>query len=270
MKALREHQVSNPVRSAIALPEAVLDVDREIEKDPDNAKLWMERGLGLSSVNLMREAVEAYSKAIAIEPFNGLLYRHRGHRHLSCWEFDEAVSDFSMAARLIPGNWDVWYHFGLSYYLLGEYAKASAAYRRCYALTPRDEDPEGLLFAVTDWWWRTLMRLGKKDEAQALLEALPEDFDVEKEVNGYSRNCAMYLGLIEPEDLIRGRMDPENLEATSMIYALSNYYHLIGNEERSNELIEETLLFAGKDWWPAFGYLAAMTDKNKRIKEEEK
>lgn len=262
MKTTKEHQVADPVRSAGPYPEAVAAIDEKLKAQPDSAQLWMERGLALSGGFFMREAVEAYSKAIALEPFNGILYRHRGHRHLSCWEFDEAAADFAVASRLIPENWDVWYHLGLSYYLLRDYEKASAAYYRCYALTDHS-DMENFC-AVTDWWWRTLMRLGKQDEAAALLAAVPDGVENATDECGYCMNCAMYKGVFTPEQLMDDRLIGGNLDAITSLYALSNYYRVTGNAAKADEVMEECLTFADKDQWCAFGYLAAMADKREQ------
>ncbi len=259
----KEHQVADPVRTTGPYPDGVDSIDEKLKADPDNAQLWMQRGLLLASGMFMREAVEAYSKAIALDPFNGILYRHRGHRHLSCWEFDEAAADFVVASRLIPENWDVWYHLGLSYYLLGQYEKAADAYYRCYQLSdPADTEN---FCAVTDWRWRTLMRLGRKDEAAALLEAVPEGVEKLEDDCGYALNCALYKGIVGPdavtsdERLVSGRLD-----AVTSLYALSNYYYVNGDIAKSNEIVDKCLDFADRDQWCAFGYLAAMVDKKNR------
>ncbi len=262
MKATKEYQIANQTRTQLELPEKVQKIDESLQKDPNDAKLWMERGLALSEVSLMREAVEAYSRAIALEPFCGILYRHRGHRHLSCYEFVEASADFEMAARLIPENWDVWYHLALSYYLQGLYEKASAAYARCRALTKEDDIDS--LCAVSDWWWRTLMRLGEKEKAKEMIATLPTDFDPDVEISGYSCMCALYQGRLKAEDMLPNGVDAPEIKPISMGYGLSNYYYLNGDMEKSNSLVKEIISVGEADWWCAFGYLAAGVDHQKR------
>lgn len=265
-KADYRTQVANPERAQVQHDAAVLAAQAAVDRDPDNAGLWTALGLALSSEGLMREAVEAYSHSITLDPFNGVTYRHRGHRHLSCWEFPEATADFATAARLLPAHhpemWNTLYHLGLSYYLQGEYQRADAVYAHCYAIT--DPADASAIYAITDWSWRTLMRLGKKDVAAALVAKLTPDFDVEADECGYSRDCAMYQGRIRPEDLCRGRMQQERLDAITMIYCLSNYYFVTGEPEKSNEVLDEALRFGKENWWCGFGYLAAMQDKKAR------
>ena len=259
------HQVADPIRSAGPYPDGVDAIDEKLAADPDNAELWMQRGLLLSTGMFMREAVESYSKAIAIDPFNGILYRHRGHRHISCREYEQAAADFVVASRLIPENWDVWYHLGLSYYLMGEYEKAEKAYDRCYKLS----DPKDNLAnfcAVTDWRWRTLMRLGRKDEAAKLVEAIPDGVDkvAPTDDGGYALDCAMYKGLVGPEAIFADGEPAGKLELTICLYGLSNYYYVHGDMAKSNEVLDKCIAYAEKDQWCSFGYLAALADKKNR------
>ena len=254
-------QVANPKRSDEIRSERVKAIEAQLKQNPKSAELLMELGLALSEQKLFREAVEAYSKAIALEPFCGILYRHRGHRHISCWEYEEAVADFVVASRLIPENWDAWYHLGLSYYLLGNYAEAEKAYKRCYEITDRGTDN---FCAITDWYWRTLIRIGKKEEADKLIETIDPTMDPELDWVGYSRNVLMYRGVIKPEDLIKGRMTQDQLSAPTMCYCLSNYYAVMGDMEKSNEALKLLLDFCDAEWWSAFGYLAGREDAKAR------
>ena len=80
----KDYQVRCPQRTQVELSDEVKAIDEKLKATPNDADLWMERGLALAGQKLMREAVEAYSKAISLDPFKGIYYRHRAHRHLSC------------------------------------------------------------------------------------------------------------------------------------------------------------------------------------------
>lgn len=262
--ASKDHQVADPVRTPGPYPKAVAEIDEKLKKNPKDAKLWMERGLALASGMYMREAVEAFSRGIECEPFNGLLYRHRGHRHISCWEFPEAAADFVVASRLIPENWDVWYHLGLSYFLQGRYEDALEAYSYCYKIS--DVKLVDNFCAITDWYWRTLMRLGRKQEAADLLKNLPEGFEKAEDICGYTLNCAMYTGILTPEALLEGRLIDGHLDAITSMYALANYYYVMDDVPKADALVEKCLEFANENQWCSFGYLAARVDKAARHK----
>lgn len=251
----KDYQVRCTQRTEIELSDEVKAIDKKLALEPKNADFWMERGLALAGQRLMREAVEAYSKAISLDPFKGIYYRHRAHRHLSCWEFQEACADFEVASRIIPENWDVWYHLGLSHYLLGEYEEAVPAYRRCMEVTETD----GQMIALCDWYWRTLMRLGRRDEAEKVLENIHESMDYIEGELGYYYGCLIYKGLKKPEECLE-RSKNYKLDATIMAYSLSNYYRVTGNTVRADELLDDLLRQDDREIWSYFGYLAAVAD----------
>jgi len=236
----------------------VLEVEEKIKENPKSVELWMQKGLLLSKQMLFREAINAYSTALSLNPFHALTLRHRGHRFISIRMFHEAAADLELSSRLDPTNWDTWYHLGLAYYLLWDFERAEAAYKRCLEMTHTDE----LMVAIVDWYWMTLMRLGKKEEADKLLNLVNEDTDPGENLS-YKRRVLMYKGLIKPEELIsfEGAEFPD-LEMATQGYGLSNYYYLAGELEKSNEILKEIL--ARDTFWSAFGYLAALVDFEKR------
>ena len=260
-KLVQSQEVSSWERVCYEPDEALCAIEEKLKADPDNAELWMEKGLALAGASLYREAGECYAHAISIDPFNGILYRHRGHRFLSQWRFEDAAADFTLASRLIPENWDVWYHLGLSHFLLGAYDKAAAAYQRCLELS----DTEDKLIAICDWYYMTELRLGNPEAAVKLLDNIHEDFDP-GDNGAYFRRLLMYKGVIRPEEVL-----PEDLSSLSpldvitMGFGLSNYYWYNGEKEKSNEVID-MILRAGDEGecYFAFGYLAAKVDKRNR------
>jgi tetratricopeptide (TPR) repeat protein len=192
------------------------------------------------------------------------LYRHRGHRFLSQWRFEDAAADFTLASRLIPENWDVWYHLGLSYFLLGNYEKAAWAYKVCYDM---DDDPYPRI-AVTDWYYMTLRRLGRHEEAKSILEPIAASYPPEKiKDNGeYYRRLLVYKGVIPLEKAIPEDLSTlKDIEIVTLGFGISNYYYLEGNIEKSNKIIDMILETGNKsDCFFGFGYLAAMVDKKNR------
>ena len=195
------HQVADPIRSAGPYPDGVDAIDEKLAADPDNAELWMQARPAAVHRHVHARGCRkpiprpspstrstAFCTAIAATVTSAAASTSRPR------------ADFVVASRLIPENWDVWYHLGLSYYLMGEYEKAEKAYDRCYKLS----DPKDNLAnfcAVTDWRWRTLMRLGRKDEAAKLVEAIPDGVDKVDPTDdgGYALDCALYKGLVGPE-----------------------------------------------------------------------
>ncbi|WP_373217735.1 tetratricopeptide repeat protein [Ruminococcus sp. 5_1_39BFAA] len=260
-KLIQEYEVSSWERVEFQADEELKEIEKKMAADPDNAVLWMEKGLKLAESALYREAGECYAHAISLDPFNGILYRHRAHRFLSQWRFEDARADFVIASRLIPENWDVWYHLGLSNFLLGDYAKAEVAYQRCLELSKAEDE----LIAVCDWYYMTELRLGNREKAQALLENIKEDFNPGDNV-AYFRRLLMYKGILKPEEVIPADISKmEALDVVTMGFGIANYYWYNGDQEKSNQMIDMILDMGDKnECYFAFGYLAAKVDKKNR------
>lgn len=264
-KHIRDYGVICRERLELAALEEVSAIDKKIMENPHCGDLWMERGLALSKQRLFRHASDSYSCAIMKDPFKGIYYRHRGHRFISCFRFEDACADFVLASRLIPENWDVWYHLGLSYFLLGDYENAACSYKTCLDITDKNDD--GAIIAVSNWLWITLMRLGEKEKAQAVIDNIGEDMDYGENISYYNL-LLMYKGLINPDELLA--LAENDQDFVTMGFGLSNYYSLIGQCEKTNETIDAVFAKGeGTDNMYAFGYIAATVDrKNAEISAE--
>lgn len=247
---LEENQVKW-IQSNLPKTEKLKNILSDIEKDPNNPKLRLEKGEELRKAQLFRQAIDAFSEAIYLDPFYSLAYRHRGHRFLSIGMFREGAADLELSSRIDPNNWDTWYHLGLSYYLLKDYERAERAYGICYNMSDSDE----LFVAIIDWYWMTLMKNGKEGKAASILSKVTEDMDPGPN-SSYHRRLLMYKGLIKPEELINydGASIPD-LELATQGYGLGFYYLTQGNIEKAHEIFKEVLEKSTQ--WAAFGYLAS-------------
>lgn len=248
-------------RCTIPNQPAIAAASAEIKKNPRDGYAYMKKGHALAALSMMREAEECYAMAITCDPFNWEFYRHRAHRFLSCWRFQDAAADFLIASRLNPDDWNVWYHLGLSWFLLRDYEKAAAAYSRCYALNKTDMD----LIPVTDWYWMTLKRLHRDEEAQVLIDRISPDIHP-GELTAYFARLLMYKGLKKPEDLLSA--DPEkttDLEMVTMGFGIGNYYLISGEPEKGYAVMENVIRAGNKSGCPfAFSYLACMVELEAR------
>lgn len=247
--------------AGIELSSNVKETEELLKNDTNNVDLWLQKGHALAKQALFREAIEAYSMGLSYHPRHALSLRFRGHRYLSIRCFAQGAADLEESSRIDPGNWDTWYHLGLAYYLLGDYARAEKAYETCLPMTEATQDPT-LLPAITDWLWMTKTRLGKKEEATKLLEAVDPNFDA-GENQFYQNRVLVYAGYAAPESLLKNK-DGSELDAlgvATQCYGLSNYYASLGDTEKSNEVLRYIL---DKGYWPGFGYLAAEADARRR------
>ncbi|MDH7451583.1 tetratricopeptide repeat protein [Luteimonas composti] len=239
--------------------------------DPD-ALIWVARRLGY--LWRFNEAIAVLDEGVARWPDDARIYRHRGHRYITVRDFPRAQADFEKAAQLIAGKpdeiepdgapnpagiprttlaYNIWYHLGLAHYLQGNYAQALDAYQELLKTSAADNDDS--IVAVTDWMWMSLMRLGRKDEAAALLEKVTPQMDI-LENDSYHRRLLMYKGLESADTLL----SPESNDTTDIAtqgYGVANYYLVNGETEKAKAVLARILEGQG---WPAFGYIAAEAD----------
>jgi tetratricopeptide (TPR) repeat protein len=262
---------AQPAGADIAKLEANLARARaELDADPTDADrlIWVARRLGY--LWRMNESVEVLTRAISLHPNDARLYRHRGHRYISLRRFNDAEADLRRAAELIAGRpedvepdgapnargvpltttaFNVWYHLGLARYLKGDSAGALEAYRETMKHTRGYDDN---LVAVTDWMYMTLRRLGRDEEAAALLDPIHPQMDI-IENRAYHRRLLMYKGLLEPDALL-SLETAGDLDLATRGYGLGFWHWRQGDGEGARATWERVVT---GPYWPAFGFIAA-------------
>jgi len=234
-----------------------------------DAAIWVARRTAY--LGRYREAIDLYTAAIAAHPADARLYRHRGHRYITVREFDRAIADLEHAGRLVRGRPDevepdglpnarniptstlqsnIWYHLGLAYYLKGDFPRALAAYRQAMTVAANPD----MLVATSNWLYMTLRRLGREQEAAAVLEPIRPDLDV-IESGSYLRLLLMYAGHLSPDSLLAGPASA--LDDATVGYGVANWY-LYDRQPREAERLFRRVLAGGQ--WAAFGYIAAEAD----------
>jgi tetratricopeptide (TPR) repeat protein len=231
---------------------SINEVNAKIATNPNDPDLYVKKGLALSRESFHhQQAIDTFSQGLLLDPFHALLYRHRGHRYLNLREFNPARADLELSSRIDPTNWDTWYHLGLGHYLVGDFARAEIAYRRCWALTHTDDNR----VAIADWLYMTLMRLNRPDEAVAVLDFVTPETDP-GENGAYFRRLLMYKGIGSADDLLADA-DKASLDFVTLGYGLGNYFFCAGDTDRAVAVWSDVL--AGS-YWSAFGYIAAEVD----------
>jgi len=227
-------------------------------------------------------AIRTFTKAIeenknAFEPL-----RHRGHRFISTRELDRAIEDLEKAAELMQGQeiqvekdgmpnafniplsnvqFNVWYHLGLAHYLKGDYEAALKAYQSCLNFSNNDD----LMVANLDWYYMTLMKLGRTEEAQSVIKPVHEKMNI-LENEDYLKRILMYKGRLAPENLIEAdvNLEDQKLQYVTQGYGLGNYYMSLGDTSKA-KIVFENVLSSG--FWSAFGYIGSEMELT-RLKNE--
>lgn len=243
-----------------ALAESPEDVD---------ALIWM--GRRTAYLGEYREAIDIYTYALTLHPDDARLYRHRGHRYLTVREPVNAIADFRRAVELIEGtpdqvepdglpnaqniptstlHFNIWYHLGLAYYLMGDFEAAEDAYRACVDVSVHPDS----VVATSYWLYLTLRRLGRTEEAEAVLADIHEDMEI-IESTGYLDLLLLYKGERTVEDLVGPSGADATLQSTTTAYGLGAWDLVEGRVGEAEATFRRIL--EGRSQWAAFGYQAA-------------
>ncbi|MDX1393140.1 MAG: tetratricopeptide repeat protein [Gemmatimonadota bacterium] len=242
--------------------------EAEYEADPQDADALIWYGRRLGYLQEYREAIRIFSEGIALHPDDARMYRHRGHRYISTRQLDASLADFRRAAELIEGTPDevepdgapnalgiptstlqsnIWYHYGLTQYLMGDFEAAIDSYEAYLDVTTNPDQ----LVAISHWYYMALRRLGRDDEAAAILEPIHADLEV-IENGSYHDLLLMYRGEIEADELWGGQDDP--LGSATVGYGVANWHFYNGRTDQAIEAFERVL---DTGQWASFGYIAA-------------
>ncbi len=264
--------------SSAAPSEAVVEryeqarLDHEADPHDADALIWY--GRRAAYMGEYREAVSIFTHGIEAFPEDARMFRHRGHRYITLREFDRAIEDFTIAGRLIEGTEDeiepdglpnalniplstlhsnIWYHLGLAHYLKGNMEEALEAYRKCRTVSRGDD---GIVSSV-HWLYMILRRLGRDDEAVAVLEPIHAEMEI-IENTAYYHLCLLYKGLLSLNEVSGDGLEGSSNDA--LVYGIGNWHFYNGDREEAQAIYERILM---KDGWASFGFLAAESDHHR-------
>jgi tetratricopeptide (TPR) repeat protein len=187
-------------------------------------------------------------------------------------EFDKGVADLQKAASLMPARplevepdgqpnklniplsstqFNVWYHLGLAHYLRGDFDNAAMAYMQCLGTSNNDD----LLTATVDWLYMTYRRMGREQDANALLAMIRDNMNI-VENDSYYLRLKMYKGLVEPDSVLNVNSETEDadLALATQGYGVGNWYLCKGDTTKAIEIF--TKVVSGKHF-SSFGFIAA-------------
>ena len=267
--------LGRPLHPVVLAPAAREAAARNVEaarnafvKTPDNADAILWFGRHQAAAGQVRAAIETFTRGVARFPNDARFFRHRGHRYITLRAFDQAIVDLTRASQLIAGKPDVpepsladatvmssetlhyaiWYHLGLAHYLKGDFERALPAFRACFEVARGSDDQT---IGASDWLYMTLRRLGRDEEAAAVLEGIGPSMKVRADQSYFVR-LMMYKGNYAPEDLLRAGGD--GVTAATYGYAVGNWYLYNARSSDAKNVFRRVI--EGSNWM-AFGYIAA-------------
>lgn len=234
--------------------------------------IWL--GRRTAYVGRYKDAIRIFSSGAVLHRNDARFYRHRGHRYITIRCFDDAIRDLEKAAELVKGKPDevepdgipnakniptstlqsnIWYHLGLAYYLKGEFKRALMAYEEAQKVSTNPD----MRVATAHWHYMTLRRLGKKAEANRLVNKIPADLNL-IENDDYYKLVKLYKGVVSGEELLKEfESKSDGVSRASLGYGLANRFLYHKMRKESSELFRK---ITSGNQWASFGYIAAEAD----------
>ena len=114
--------------------EALADLSKAIELDPNSAWAYGSRGETQRELKQYDEALADLSKAIELDPNSAWAYGSRGETQRELKQYDLALADLSKAIELAPSNDWRFYERALVYQLIGNEATAASDFTHAIQL----------------------------------------------------------------------------------------------------------------------------------------
>lgn len=118
--------------------EAIPLLDEAIKKDPRNVLAWYSKGYALDRMGKHEEAIECFDKALEIDPRDVAAWSGKGDALGNLGRYEEAIRCFDRANELKPGNPDRWSAKGLALVGLRRYKEAVECFDRVLEIYPRN------------------------------------------------------------------------------------------------------------------------------------
>ncbi len=125
-------------------PEAAIALfDILIQRQPNNASHYNNRGLLHFQTGEYLDALDDYDRAIALNPILSQVYNNRANCHAALGSLDEAVADYDTALDLNPTDINAWINQGVTFRDLDLYSRAVESFDIALQLTDltRQEHP---------------------------------------------------------------------------------------------------------------------------------
>jgi tetratricopeptide (TPR) repeat protein len=235
----------------------VAAAEKALTADPKNPDLILKLALAHSGVREYRESIEASTRGLKIAPQNADLLLERGHREVGLRQFKEARADLSKALKIDPKKLDVGYHLGLSHYFLGEFAEAADGFHHEVELAPNVD----ARINATNWWYASLRRAGKKEEAEKALATITPDMkNTQPHTFFYLSLVRFFQGAMPEAEAVPPRPGAEDkddeteLRFDTVGYGVGNWYLYNGNAAKAQEYFRKVV--EGKVWM-TWGYIGS-------------
>jgi tetratricopeptide (TPR) repeat protein len=238
-----------------------------IAPDREDHHIWL--GRHLDYAGRICEAVDAFNAGLAQFPNSYKLYRFRARDLTRARQFDAALADYETALRLMGDTPDIFEQDGLpnKLHLTISTYRGNIIYYHAQTSFATGDYPTVLLgmatspdlafpFARDDmhvptayWSYLALRKMGRHDEARALIAAVPDHLQlIENDI--YYDAVKVMQKKIKPESLA-------NSKDSTIKFAIAMEYRFDGQDTKAQQVMQEILAENPQGHWPSEVELAA-------------
>ena len=115
---------------------AINDYNKAIELNPSYALAYNNRGVSLDNLKKYNEAINNYNKAIELDPNYSVSYFNKGLVYRELGKYEEAINNYSSAIKLNSNNSSYYTNRGVCYYYSREFKNAINDFKNAIKLNP--------------------------------------------------------------------------------------------------------------------------------------
>ncbi|OCR01287.1 hypothetical protein BCD67_12265 [Oscillatoriales cyanobacterium USR001] len=142
------------------LEEALADYEQASKLAPDAPLPYLNRGTALEALGLWEEAIASYNRVLELDPQEAAAYNNRGNAEAGLGEWEKAIADYQKAADMAPEYALARGNYALALYQIGEKEQAIRTMKNLVRKYPQFADMRAALTAAL---WET----GKHGEAES-------------------------------------------------------------------------------------------------------
>jgi len=240
----------------LEIAEAVM----EIAPEREDSYIWLGRRLGYLARN--GEAVDVFTKGLEQFPDSYKLLRFRGRHLARNRAFERAIADYKRAAELVEyiqdsyepdgiinarhqylGSYrsNIHYYLGQTSWAIGDYQATLDGMTRAASEPLVQHDDRRV--ATGFWQYLSLRKLGRHDEAAAVVAEIPEGLELVENFDYYD-GVLFFKSVLSQDELV----PRAGLNAT---FGIAMVNLIEGRTEQATAMLRKLVADSSQGYWPA-------------------
>lgn len=240
----------------LEIAEAVM----EIAPEREDSHIWLGRRLGYLARN--GEAVDVFTRGLEQFPDSYKLLRFRGRHLARNRAFERAIADYKRAAELVEyvqdsyepdgiinarhqylGSYrsNIHYYLGQTSWAIGDYQATLDGMTRAASEPLVQHDDRRV--ATGFWQYLALRKLGRHDEAAAVVAEIPEGLELVENFDYYD-GVLFFKGVLSQDEL-------EPRAGLNALFGIAMINLIEGRTEQATAMLRKLVANSSQGYWPA-------------------